>query len=316
MILLEVAGVLSLITYFINVEVTLNLVLALVLFGIVIIQCTISFFQELETHKVMSAFKNIMPSDCSVVRDGVVTKMGVEQIVPGDIVLVQYGQKIPADMRLIQVSNLKVECASITGESEPIKCTVDQVKQNDLPANEATNLVFSSTSCVEGTGMGLVVKTGDSTIIGQIAKTINNSGTQVSNLQREMKSFVNFVGIVGITVALITFIIGIIRMKDRTSENILTLFVNGFLVIIVAVVPQGLPATVLSLLTIVGKKLAGINIFVKRLDVIETLGSISLIASDKTGTLTKNQMSVQDVWSQNNYQNLTEQIPFDHIKSA
>jgi sodium/potassium-transporting ATPase subunit alpha len=116
-----------------------------------------------------------------------------------------------------------------------------------------------------------------------------------------MQKFVNFVGIVGITVAIITFIIGIIRMKERSSENILTLFVNGFLVIIVAFVPQGLPATVLSLLTIVGKQLAANNIFVKRLDVIETLGSISLICSDKTGTLTKNQMSVQDVWSQNNY---------------
>lgn len=181
MILLEIAGILSLVAYGINTDIDSNLICGCVLFGIVVVQCILSFMQEMETHKVMSAFKNLKASEYEVTRDGVTSKISSDDLLPGDLVHIQYGQKIPADMRVIQQFNLKVECASITGESEPVKCSIE-IQKEGYPANEAPNLVFSSTSCVEGTGICIVVKIGDETIIGQIAKTINSTEVQESSL--------------------------------------------------------------------------------------------------------------------------------------
>lgn len=236
MILLQIAGILSLIAYGIDTSVELNLILGLVLFGIVVFQCIVSFLQELETHKLMSSFKNLIPPDCQVMRNGEFQNASVVNLVPGDIVKVQYGQKIPADIRVIHVQNFKVECASITGESLPVKCTTEAEKPEVL-ANNSTNLAYSSTSCVEGIGIGIVFQTGDTTIIGQIAKTINSTPHQISNLEKDLLSFVHFVGKISISVAAVFFIIGVLNLKEKSGSNVLEVFINGFLVVIIAFVP-------------------------------------------------------------------------------
>lgn len=165
MVLLHVAGWLSLGVYFYDTTVPLNLYLALVLFGIVVLQCSITYIQERKTHEVMQSFKKMLPTNCTVRREGHEKQMSADYLVPGDIVVIKAGDKIPADLRLLHVSALKVECSSITGESEPVACTSQNAKQG-TPSNESTNLAYSSSFCMDGQAVGVVYATGDNSMIG------------------------------------------------------------------------------------------------------------------------------------------------------
>eukprot|EP00644_Phytophthora_capsici_P012019 jgi/Phyca11/543559/estExt2_Genewise1Plus.C_PHYCAscaffold_120436 len=293
MILLSVAGLLSLIAYFIDVSTTLNLYLSIVLFAIVLVTCTITFLQARSTSKVMDSFKNMLPLQCSVVRDGVNQTIPAEELVVGDLVWVRNGDKVPADLRILLCSNLKVENSSLTGESELISISSD-TQEDSVSHLECKNVVFNGSLCFDGSALGLVLAIGDKTVIGRIAELATSTTTRETNMQREVKTFVRFISVLAVAMASILFVVGVIR---KGAEDVLSIFVNGFLVIIVANVPQGLPATVTSLLTVTASRLAARNVFVKRLDCVETLGTISLIATDKTGTLTKNVMTVTDTWA-------------------
>ncbi|KAF1326577.1 putative hydrolase, partial [Globisporangium splendens] len=292
MILLNLAGFLSLVTYFLDTSVILNLYLALVLFMIVILTCVMTFLQARSTSKVMDSFNNMLPQQCTVVRDGTSQLIPAEELVVGDLVWIRNGDKVPADLRILLCSNLKVENSSLTGESELISLTTEMMDAS-VPALECKNVAFNGSLCYDGAALGVVLSIGDKTVIGRIAKLASSTTQRDTNMQREVKSFVQFISILAISMASVLFAVGMVRKK---GEDVLNTFVNGFLVIIVANVPQGLPATVTSLLTITAKRMAKHNIFVKRLDCVETMGSLTLIATDKTGTLTKNVMTVTDTW--------------------
>ncbi|ETL79604.1 hypothetical protein F442_20460 [Phytophthora nicotianae P10297] len=293
MILLSVAGLLSLIAYFIDTSTTLNLYLSLVLFAIVIVTCTTTFLQARSTSKVMDSFKNMLPQQCTVVRDGVNQTIPAEELVVGDLVWVRNGDKVPADLRILLCNNLKVENSSLTGESELITITSD-AQEDSVAHLECKNVVFNGSLCFDGSALGLVLRIGDKTVIGRIAELATSTTARETNMQREVKAFVRFISVLAVGMAGILFTIGVVR---KGGDDVISTFVNGFLVIIVANVPQGLPATVTSLLTITASRMAARNVFVKRLDCVETMGSISLIATDKTGTLTKNVMTVTDTWA-------------------
>ncbi|GAB9476274.1 putative hydrolase [Globisporangium polare] len=292
MILLSIAGLLSLITYFLDTSVILNLYLAVVLFLIVILTCVMSFLQARSTSKVMDSFNSMLPAQCTVVRDGASQQIPAEELLVGDLVWIGNGDKVPADLRILLCSNLKVENSSLTGESELLPLTV-KAMATDVPALECKDVAFNGSLCYDGSALGVVLSIGDKTVIGRIAKLASSTEERETNMQREVKSFVRFISVLAVTMATALFTIGVIRRK---GDDVLNTFVNGFLVIIVANVPQGLPATVTSLLTITAKRMAAHNIFVKRLDCVETMGSLTLIATDKTGTLTKNVMTVTDTW--------------------
>ncbi|GLE06820.1 hypothetical protein PINS_up016446 [Pythium insidiosum] len=292
MVLLNVAGVLSLIAYFLDTSVTLNLYLALVLFGIVLCTCVMTFLQQRSTSKVMDSFKNMLPPKCTVVRDGVSQLIAAEELVVGDLVWVRNGDKVPADLRILLCSNLKVENSSLTGESELVPLS-SKPQDTAVAPLECRNVAFNGSLCFDGSALGVVLSIGDCTVIGRIAKLASATTQRETNMQREVKAFVRFVAVLAISMASVLFAIGVARKKGK---DVLNTFINGFLVIIVANVPQGLPATVTSLLTITAQRMAKHNIFVKRLDCVETLGSITLVATDKTGTLTKNVMTVTDTW--------------------
>ncbi|TYZ66595.1 hypothetical protein PybrP1_002592, partial [[Pythium] brassicae (nom. inval.)] len=292
MILLTAAGVLSLIAYLLDTSVSLNLYLAILLFLIVIITCVMSFLQARSTSKVMDSFNNMLPAQCTVVRDGASQVIPADELLVGDLVWINNGDKVPADLRVLLCSNLKVENSSLTGESELIPLTT-KTQAADVPALECKNVAFNGSLCYDGAALGVVLSIGDKTVIGRIAKLASSTEERETNMQREVKSFVRFISVLAISMATVLFTIGMIRKK---GDDALNTFVNGFLVIIVANVPQGLPASVTSLLTITARRMAAHNIFVKRLDCVETMGSLTLIATDKTGTLTKNVMTVTDTW--------------------
>lgn len=297
LILLNASAALSVIAYAISGDIT-NLYLGIVLFVVVFITGYAQFHEESKAFQIIDSFSQMLATTTTVLRDGIQTQVNVDVLVPGDLVIIKNGNKVPADMVLLLCRGLKAECASLTGESEPISC-------NSHPAaigtrvNECRNMVFNSSLCFDGMAIGLVLQTGDHTAIGTIAKLASDTKLRESSLQKEVRKFVELIAFIAVSMATICFVASVFIQGAKSSDDIITLFVNGFLIIIVANVPQGLPSTVISLLSLAARNMAQRSVLVKRLDCVETLGSTSIICSDKTGTLTKNEMTVTDIWYNN-----------------
>ena len=294
LILLIGSGILSIVAYLVLGDLT-NLYLAIVLLVVVFLTGVLQFHEEGKANQVVDSFNKLLATSCVAIRDGHQKKINVEELVPGDLVYVKNGDKVPADMVLLLCRGLKVECSSLTGESEPISCT-DKPSPNGTRKFECHNLAFSGSLCFDGMAVGLVLSTGDRTAIGMIAKLASETKTRVSVLQNEVRNFVKLVAIIALSLATVSFVISVFVQGAKTTDQVIALFVNGFLTILVANVPQGLPSTVISLLSLAARRMAMQSVLVKRIDCVETLGSCSIICSDKTGTLTKNEMTVTDIW--------------------
>jgi len=309
MILLEVAAVLCFIGYALDSAAGLsNLILGFVLLGIVTFTCALAYFQEGKNSAVAATFAKMLPSSARVRRGGVDTRVTADTLVIGDLVTVESGEKCPADIRMILVNGLKVDNSSLTGESEPI--TVVNSHTHELLI-ESRNMAFSGSLVVEGEATGIVVAIGDNTLIGSIATLASSGGDQPTTLQIEVKRFVHFITILAVTMGLVFFVAAVIR--GLTSHgNLKTTIINALINaigIIVANVPEGLPACVTGCLTISSLKLAERNVNCKKLESVETLGSCTVIASDKTGTLTQNVMSVAHFWYNQAIKSVDASIP-------
>jgi sodium/potassium-transporting ATPase subunit alpha len=212
-----------------------------------------------------------------------------KDIVVGDVIHLQLGDRVPADLRIIHTKELKLEMSSLTGESKAITMVVKAASDNPL---ECRNIAFSSSLVMQGSGHGVAIRTANETMIGTIAALAAGSGkVEESLLQKEIHRFVNIIALFALCSALTLFVIGISR-----GVSFLTCFVNGFIVVLVANIPEGLAATVTSCLAVVAKRMSAKNVLVKRIDIIESLGACSIIASDKTGTLTQNRMTVENLF--------------------
>jgi sodium/potassium-transporting ATPase subunit alpha len=287
-VLLMIAAILSLGAYFFDTAILINLYLAIILFVVVFLTCLMSYIEERKTAKVMSGFVAMLPPSASVMRDGKVCSVPAAELVRGDLVLLNAGVKVAADMRLLATRGLRVENSSLTGESTPLLGSVEATSASML---ESHNMVFNSSLVTTGDAIAIVLQTGDRTQLGSIAGLASSTAHAETTMQREVKHFVRIIAAIAVTMGVIFFIVGISR-----GQHWLTVFVNGFITVIVANVPQGLPATVTSLLTISAGRLKKRSMYIKRLDSVETLGSINLICSDKTGTLTQNRLTVIDMW--------------------
>ena len=210
-------------------------------------------------------------------------------MVIGDVVFFRLGDKIPADLCIFASTDLKVDNSSLTGEADP----QERSAHNSSPhALEANNLVFNGTLAVNGEGYGIVIRTGDRTVIGQIASLTANEEKRASPLSNEIEDFVKTIASIAFVVALVFFLVALVGQNYSISVSL-----NFAIGTFVAFVPEGLPATVTVLLTIAAKRMAARNVLVKDLQGVETLGSITLLATDKTGTLTRNQMTVTFCWT-------------------
>lgn len=231
----------------------------------------------------------MIPAKCMCLRDGRLAHLEASCLVPGDVVFIRMGDKTPADILVFSASDCKVDNSSLTGESEPQERTKDNDMENPL---EATNIMFNSTLMVSGEAYGIVIRTGDDTVLGQIAHLTAGEEKTTSPLSHEINNFVKIIATIAILTGVIFFGIAFPVNDDNVS-----LAINFAIGIFVAWVPEGLPATVTMLLTIAAKRMASQNVLVKDLQGVETLGAITLLATDKTGTLTRNQMTVADVWT-------------------
>ncbi|GAA6094893.1 sodium/potassium-transporting ATPase subunit alpha-1b [Tachysurus ichikawai] len=267
-----------------------NLYLGVVLSAVVIITGCFSYYQEAKSSKIMDSFKNLVPQQALVIRDGEKMQINAEDVVLGDLVEVKGGDRIPADVRIISANGCKVDNSSLTGESEPQTRSPDYSNDNPL---ETRNIAFFSTNCVEGTARGIVISTGDRTVMGRIATLASGLEVGRTPISIEIEHFIQLITGVAVFLGLSFFILSLVLGYSWLEAVI---FLIG---IIVANVPEGLLATVTVCLTLTAKRMAKKNCLVKNLEAVETLGSTSTICSDKTGTLTQNRMTVAHMWFDN-----------------
>merc|ERR1712123_105239 len=267
-----------------------NLYLGVVLTTVVILTGVFSYFQEAKSNSIMESFGSMVPQYALVIRDGEKLTIEAQYLTLGDIVDVQFGDRCPADIRVMEAKSFKVDNSSLTGESEPQQRTPEYTHENPL---ETKNLAFFSTNAVEGTCKGCVISCGDDTVMGRIAGLASGLDTGDTPIAKEIAHFIHI--ITGVAVFLgVTFFIVAFALGYHWLDAVI--FLIG---IIVANVPEGLLATVTVCLTLTAKRMASKNCLVKNLEAVETLGSTSTICSDKTGTLTQNRMTVAHMWFDN-----------------
>ncbi|KAI8052603.1 uncharacterized protein B0P05DRAFT_479916 [Gilbertella persicaria] len=289
-LLLILAGILDYILLGIDFEANFaNTYLGAILIGVSLINAFIEFYQEQKSQALLDSFLNMVPAKCMVIRDGRVEQIDASNLVVGDVVLVRMGDKVPADIFIFSASDLKVDNSPLTGESDPQSRGPTNTQKNVF---EAENIIFSGTMVVSGEGYGIVVRCGDSTVLGQIAGLTAGEAKAASPLSQEIAKFVKIIASIALVTAAVFFGIGF-----PVNNNNVSLTLNFAISVFVAWVPEGLPATVTILLTISAKRMAARNVLVKDLQGVETLGAITLLATDKTGTLTRNQMTVTYVWT-------------------
>ncbi|MBN1662813.1 MAG: HAD-IC family P-type ATPase [Deltaproteobacteria bacterium] len=258
-----------------------------VIVAVLIINAVVGYFQEYKAETSVRALRNMIVPKARVVREGKETEIPSEDLVPGDIVLLASGAKVPADLRLLEVTELKVEEAALTGESIPVEKTVAPVGEENLTAGDQTNMAFTGTIVLTGRARGVVVETGLKTILGGIARAVKGLAVSETPLQLKIAKFAQFIGLLVLGSAAAIIALGFIL--GMAVADIFTIAVAAA----VAAVPEGLPIVVTVTMAIGISRMARRNAVMRKISSVETLGSTTIICSDKTGTLTKNEMTVK-----------------------
>jgi len=258
-----------------------------VIFAVVILNAIIGFVQEYKAEENVRALKKMVVPKARVIRDGKEKEVNSEELVPGDIVLLTSGMKVPADIRLIHTIELKIDESMLTGESVPVEKISTPIKQENLPPGDQKNMAFMGTIVVSGRAKGVVVETGERTILGKIAKEVKELTGVRAPLQDKIESFAKTIAFIVLGASVVLFLIGLL-IGESAKDMFMTVVGAA-----VATVPEGLPIAVTVALAVGVVRMARQNAIIRKLTAVETLGSITVIGSDKTGTLTKNEMTVK-----------------------
>ncbi|MBN1193014.1 MAG: cation-translocating P-type ATPase [Coriobacteriia bacterium] len=256
---------------------------------IVVLNAVIGVFQEYRAERAMEALREMAGTVASVRRDGRVSEIPASELTVGDIVLLDAGRVVPADLRIIESASLRIAEAALTGESEAVEKTVAAIGQADAPIGDRRSMAYKGTQVVYGRGVGVVTAVGLSTEIGKIADLLGDTGNQQTPLQKRLASFGRTLGLVAIGLTAIVFLIGVLR-----NEDVVTMFMTA-VSLAVAAVPEALPAITTIALAFGASRLVKQSVLVRKLPAVETLGSVTYICTDKTGTLTINKMTVEHV---------------------
>ena len=249
---------------------------------VVIVNAIIGVAQESKAEKSLEALQKLSDHAAKVIRDGNMQVIPARELVPGDIVVLDTGDYIPADLRIVEAVNLKSQESSLTGESVPVEKEVNRIENEEVGIGDRVNMLFSSSLVTYGRGKGIVVETGMTTEVGKIAGMINRAEKQETPLQQKLNKLGKTLGIVAIIICVVIFLIGLFQGKEPIH-----MFMTA-VSLAVAAIPEGLVAGV--------QKMVKKNAIVKRLPAVETLGSATVICSDKTGTLTQNKMTVEKIF--------------------
>ena len=266
---------------------------------IILINVFIGFFQEMNMRKSMDALKNMAAPLAQVRRGGEWMEIPADSLVPGDIVKLVTGSKVQADMRVLESNQLLIEEAALTGESEPIVKTVDAIEKDDLDVADWKNMAFMGTQVLAGSGIGIVCETGMQTQLGHIATMMQETKEELTPLQERIHSLSKV--LIGAALTIVAVVIGIGIEQGMSFADMVNIGIS----LTVAAIPEGLPTVVTIVLTIGAKEMAKNNALVRKLASVETLGSTTVICSDKTGTLTQNKMQVLSIFAAGKYYNIS-----------
>ncbi|HHQ4156571.1 calcium-transporting P-type ATPase, PMR1-type [Clostridium perfringens] len=268
---------------------------ALIILLVIIINAVIGVIQESKAEKALDALKELSTPKALVKRDGSLKEILSEDIVPGDIVIIDAGRYIPGDLRLIDTANLKIEESAFTGESVPSEKDASFLPDKEIPIGDQNNMAFMSTLATYGRGVGVIVGTGMNTEIGKIAKMIEQEENDETPLQKKLSELGKILGFLAVGICILIFIISFFQGRD-----LLEMFLTS-ISLAVAAIPEGLPAIVAIVLALGVQRMVKKNAIIRKLPAVETLGSVSIICSDKTGTLTQNKMTVTTVYTNDSY---------------
>jgi potassium/sodium efflux P-type ATPase len=265
--------------------------LAIAVWMVNVINGVFSFWQEFRAEKATEALRKLLPTYCRVMRDGSEQRLLAEELVPGDVVILGEGDKISADCRLIAQAELRTDQSTLTGESRPVSKSTDPVKQEGLTYTELPNLIFAGTHVAAGTAKAIVFASGMNTEFGKIAHLTQEVGEELSPLQKEMITATRIVTIIAVAVGLVFFFLAVFLAGVKLIEGFI--FAVGM---VVAFVPEGMLPLVTLALAMATQRMAKRHALIKKLSAVETLGCTTVICTDKTGTLTQNEMTVKSLW--------------------
>lgn len=271
---------------------------ALVILAVIIVNTALGYWQELRAEKSIRALRGMVKARAWVLRDGKEQETESVALVPGDIVLLASGDRVPADLRLIKAAELKIEEAALTGESVPADKAVTTLEAVDLPPGDRANLAFMSTVVVAGRGRGVVTSTGRATLVGQIAEDVRTVSLVKTPLQDKFERFAKRLGLAVLGLCLLVFAMGLLGLAPGVTG--MDLFMTA-VAMAVAIIPEGLPVVVTITMAIGVSRMARRNAVIRKLHAVETLGSTTVICTDKTGTLTRNEMTVRALYSMGRY---------------
>jgi P-type Ca2+ transporter type 2C len=269
---------------------------AIIIALVILINAVVGLIQESKAEKALEALKQLTTPKAIVKRDGELKEIPSEEVVPGDLVVIDAGRYVPCDLRLIETANLQIEESALTGESVPVDKNSNLVLEvTDTPLGDQKNMAFMSTLATYGRGVGVAVGTGMSTEIGKIAKMLEEDGTEQTPLQKKLAELGKILGFAALGICAVMFIVGVIQ-----GRPLFEMFLTA-ISLAVAAIPEGLPAIVTIVLAMGVQRMIKENAIVRKLPAVETLGSVNIICSDKTGTLTQNKMTIVKFYTDNSF---------------
>lgn len=301
-IILLVAAALSVIT-----EGMHGLTDACIILAVVVLNAAFGVYQEGQAEAAIEALKNMSSPMARVRRDGNVVEIDSRELVPGDIVLLEAGDVVPADMRLLEAASLKIEEAALTGESVPVEKDVTETVEAEAGIGDRVNMGYQNSNVTYGRGTGVVTNTGMYTEVGKIADMLANADESQTPLKQSLEQLSKTLTYLIVAIALVTFLVSVFIRGEQPLEGLMVA-----VALAVAAIPEGLPAIVTILLSLGTTTLAKRNSIVRKLPAVETLGSTEIIASDKTGTLTMNQMTVEKVYTNGQLQSAATELGADN----
>lgn len=281
---------------------------SIIILAVVIINAIMGVVQEAKAEQAIEALREMSTPNANVLRNGHTVTIKSDELVPGDIVLLEAGDVVPADLRLLEASSLKIEEAALTGESVPVEKELTVIEGTDVGIGDRVNMAYSNSNVTYGRGKGVVVNTGMGTEVGKIAGMLASAQETETPLKRNLNELGKFLTIAIIIIAVIMFFVGTIFNNTSWVDMLLT-----SISLAVAAIPEGLPAIVTIILALGTQVMAKRNAVIRKLPAVETLGATDIIASDKTGTLTLNQMTVEKLYVNDKQHAASEDIPLDNM---
>jgi len=263
---------------------------AVAILVVIVLNAMFGFITEYRAGKAMDALKNMVKARAKVIRDGRVVELDASMVVPGDVLVLEEGDKVTADGRLVHADNLAVVEASLTGESQPVDKNTAVLHDVDIPLGDRLNMVFMGTMVVRGNGRAIVTATGNDTEMGGVSALLEEAGDDKTPLEKRLAVLGRSLAVISLGIAALVAVVGI-----AVGWPVIEILETS-IALAVAAVPEGLPAVATITLAIGMTRMARRNAIIRRLPAVETLGSVAVICTDKTGTLTENEMTLEEIW--------------------